>query len=263
MAEKKNRLILPLFLAIHFLLFLVFFIPFYVLEIRGSVFLGYAVNYIQEIGIWLLPPAAAVSMLVKYSYSDIRASLRHGLFLTLTTLIYTVPYYYLIGIANRLNTLEALTLLPIVAVLYGILFYINALALFFIARTVLAHSVSKELQADLPEKAKSNITKEEKKGLFKKAEELLPKHLSEGGMFDLSSHSTAALFAVSFAQFMFYFFKESFGTVSYLLEFAGDYHFDEIIYILFRFLFLLVMLFVSQSVCYLVKKFSVKPNTEG
>ena len=66
------------------------------------------------------------------------------------------------------------------------------------------------------------------------------------GFSDLGNPVTAGLFSASAAMFVYKLVSEIIDTVSFINEVDGYYETGEIIYIVFRYFFLLAMLFVSH-----------------
>lgn len=207
-------------------LFLIVFIPTYVLELEElPEAYSYFVMYSTEISGWLLATVTAILLTVIQFEHGMKATLISAIFLTLPNLVYTIPYYYLIGIAYGLDSVESILLSLGVSILYLAVFYLHALLLYFVIKYIFVKREGENISA-----------------------------FFDGSLLDLSHSATLAVFAASFVEFIIHLVMEIYQVISYLVEYAGDYKGDDIIYIVFRFIFLLGMLFISHFVCFKVKK---------
>ena len=213
-----------IFSAVNLALFLTSFVPIYVLELEEiPQIYAYFSMYSTEIVGWLLPCVCAVILSTICARYDLRTALVRGIPLTLTNLVYTVPYYYLIGIAYRLDSVESILLSLGVSAAYLLLFYAHSALLFLVARYLLTRAKPRD-------------------------------SLSESGMLDLSCPATLSLFAVSAIEFVIRLCIELWQSVSYFIEYAGDYRGDDILYMVIRFIFILGMLFAAHTVCFKSQK---------
>lgn len=220
--------------AINLVLFLISFVPIYVMEIEElPQAYTYAIMYSTEIAGWLLPCVSATLLGVILTRYALRDALINGIFLTLTNLVYTVPYYYLIGIAYGLDSIESILLSMGVSLAYLGLFYAHTMLLLFALKYLLYRE-------------KGNGAS-----------------LCDGTLLDLSCPATVAVFAVSLGEFAIRVIIELWQTVSYFIEYAGDYRGDDILYMVIRFLFLLAMLFVSHAICFKIKNNSLRFTENG
>lgn len=222
--QIKNSVLSFLFVRLG--LFLLTFIPVYVLELEEiPQAYSYFTMYTTEIADWFLPCVSAILLLCG-SVGDIKSTLLYTLPLTLTNLIYSIPYYYLIGIVYNLDSIESISLSIGVSVLYLVIFHLHTLLLYFISKYLLL----KKNNGDA-------IAMQE-----------------SGRAFDLSYPLTLSIFSISAIQFLIHLIGELWDAISYFVEYLGDYRTDDIIYMVFRFLFVLAMMFVSHAVCFKVKK---------
>ncbi len=259
----QKKPIVPIFSLVNLILFLVFFIPVYVSEPgENAEAVMLIVGYIQETVIWILPPAAAVCLLYLYGAQGMRKSSVSLIYISLTNLIYTIPYYYLVGISGRLDSVESLTFSLFVSVVYCLIFYLHVYLLFLAARRVMLSNIARETVSELSPIAQKNITKEELSKLREKAIPSITDRLAEGRAFDLAAPATVALFTVSLIEFAIYLAKEIHTAVIYLTSYSGDYRMGEIVTMVFNFLLILAMLFITQLVCHYAKSFLVKDTNE-
>ena len=217
------------FAVLSFLLFMASYIPTYLLEVEKlPEAYSYFVMYFTELEGWLTATVAAVFLMVIYTRDSKKAALRSAIPLTLVKLIYTLPYYYLLGISYRLDSIESIMLSLLASIFHLLVFYLHAALLFAVAKYV-----------------------------FTRREKNAPCHLSEGSIFDLDHRATLSIFAISFAEFIIRILMEIRQAVSYFVDYAGDYKADDIFYMIFRFIFVLAMIFVSHSICYKAKKLAI------
>ncbi len=260
--KQKNKLV-TVFAVTNLILFLIFFLPFYVFEVESDAeVIGYIISIVQEIGLyWLLPSSAAVYMLLLYTQNGIKKPLISAIPLALTSLIYTVPYYYLVGIIIGYDSIESLWFLLLVSFVYVTLFYAITVILFFIGKEIFIKNLAKNKIADLPPLVRQNITKKNLKDARKCAIEQSFNSFSEGKTFDLSAPSTLSLFMISFTIFLFHLIIEIYDAYTYFTQNVGNYSGDMVAYTVFRFLFILLMLFVTQAVNSFAKKRLLIPTS--
>ena len=213
------------FSALSLLLFLTSFIPNYVLELEElPQAYSYFVMYFTELEDWITATVAAVFFVVTYTKGGKKVALRSAIPLTLAKLFYTIPYYYLLGISYKFDSIESIMLSLIASIFHLLVFYLHSVLLFFVAKYV-----------------------------FTRREKVAPFRLSEGSVFDLDHSATLSIFAISFAEFVIRLLMEIRQAVSYFIEYVGDYLVSDILYMVFRFIFILAMIFVSHFVCFKVK----------
>lgn len=215
-----------IFSAVNLVLFLISFIPIYVMELEElPQWYSYFTMYSSEVVTWLLPCSSAVITCVIFTGYGMRDALIRAIPLALTNLVYTIPYYYLIGIAYRLDSIESILLSLGVSTAYVALFYALAALLFFAAKFILGRSGAS---------------------------------LCDGDPLDLSSAATLAVFTISAGEFLIRLVIELWQAAEYFIEYFGDYRGDDILYMVIRFVFLLAMLFISHAICFKVKSASLK-----
>ena len=103
-----------------------------------------------------------------------------------------------------------------------------------------------------------------KKSAIKKIKETPDEEIlaqSGTGIFDFSNPFPLGIFAAAFTNFCLNLIREAIDTVQYLVDYAGYYRVDEIIYITACYIFLLLELFACHAICCLLRNLAVK--TEG
>ena len=248
-----------IFSATNLVLFLMYFVPYYVVEdFEFSLPYEYFRLYTDEILRWILPVAAAAFLVLRCATRGIKNTLLNATLISLPNLVYTLPYYYLLGIERGGDTPSSLVMSLLVSVGYTAIFILHILALFFIIKRSVIFFSAKELAKDLPQKYLSNLTNEMRCNCIAQAKDMLPEKLKEGKALDLSHPVSLAFFFASLFEFAIYFTTEVFNAASYLINYAGGYKSGEIAYMIFRFVFVLAMLFLSLAISHIVKQ-----HTEG
>lgn len=241
-------------------LFLLLFIPYYVIE-DAEITLGYLyfTEYADEILRWLLPVIAAAVVSIRACGQQFSKAIRPSVLLALSNLAYTVPYYYLVSISRGSDTPEALLMSLGISLLYIILFSAYTLLLVLIIKTTFKRFTAKEIQATLPKEYALAPTKEMWNDCLKEANKSASEKIMRGHMFDFSEPATLGIFFAALMQFTLFFLSEIYTAVSYLITYAGGYKSGEIALMIFRFIFLVIMLFVCHSAAHLAKKHTRSP----
>ncbi len=249
-----------IFSVANLVLFLMYFMPYYVAEdYEFSLAYEYFRLYTDEILRWILPVAAASFLAMRCANDGVKKMLSYTLFISLTNLVYTIPFYYLLGIERGGDTPGSLVMSLLVSLGYTAIFFAHTLVLCFVIRRSVIYFTAKELTKKLPPKYMSCPTDEMWRGCISEAQASLPEKLSEGKMLDLSHPTSLAFFFASLFEFTFYFLIEVFNAGSYLINYVGGYRSGEIAYMIFRFVFILSMLFLSLAVSQVVKKHTKSP----
>ena len=266
----KGTLIL---LGINLLLFLFVFIPIYVTDdldnlyyyiLKAGDYSGffYFVSHVEEFVRWCSPVFAGVLLCQRYAFFGLKKTLTAGLKLSAASLIYTIPFCYLYAMSNGAYTVEALLWGAFVSLIYAVILYLQSLIMFVIIKKTVCYFKAKAALSELPPIKSVNSKKALMKEHVAKAEKSLAKNLSAGGAFDFSSPGTLGVFFASLFNFAIYLVKEIIDTASYLKEYAGTYRTEEIGYMLFRFIFILALLFICHAVCHFAKSKSEYFETE-
>ena len=218
--------------------FLLYFVPYYVMEGKG-ITEGYEYfrMYTEEIVFWLLPLLSAVFLAVRYFGYGIKGVLRDAPLLALSNLIYTIPFYYLLGIAYSIGDSIVSILWSLgVSIIYILIFFGRTLLLFFI------------IKLSFERFAPNKETRVEK--------------FVSGSVMDLSAPSTLAIFFAALAEFVIHLATEIYDATSYLINYAGDYRGEDLAYMMFRFIFILCILFASQAICVKMKNVIIEKSGE-
>lgn len=248
-----------IFTLVNLLLFLLFFIPYYVFEENEpSAAYEYFRMYFELAVQWLLPVVSAAVVAARIAETSYSRSILPSFLLSLTNLSYTIPYYYLLGIAGGLDTPQSLLFALAISIGYIVIFTLYTMGLTFIIRISLIRFAAKEIFLTLPKKYSQTSSKDVRKSCLKdcvkKAVKTVPEKVSEGSMFDFSAPVTLGIFFAALMQFTRYFISEVITAVSYLSEYAGSYKGNEIALMIFSFVVLIIMLFVCHITAFLAVK---------
>lgn len=245
--------------AVHLVAFIIIYVPSYVIE-HNSTFLVYAVEFITRLYRFTVPVVMAALLFSTVSLRAGRLMLRAFL-LSLTSLIYYLPYYYLVFLAQGNDSLESLLISLPVALGTALVLAILSILLTLVMRWLTVRSAKKIYLEKLPMAYREKPTKEMVNEAKLEVLENLNVHLSEGRAADLSYPVTFAIFGTSFVQFILSLVSEMVNIVIYLSDFNGDYRTDEIIYIAVTLLFIFAELFIAHFAANLARKLAVKQIT--
>ena len=222
---KKTVIFLSL---INVLAFLVYYTAFYVFRNQVTLYVFY---YFTEFANSVLPILAATALLTSYVKYGVNKSLLHALCFSLTWILNLFPYYAYEYAYQRLEIGAVLTFAAIHTFFMIIVTYIEITVLFLLMIFV------------------SEKNAKRKGCSFDKSV-----ILKENSPTDFGNPVTMGIFSASAAMFVYNLVNEIIDTVSYIRDVDGFYETGEIIYIVFRYFFLLAMLFVSHFAANYAKK---------
>lgn len=216
------------FLAfINVLAFLVYYTAFYVFKNQVTLYVFY---YFNELVSSLLPVLAATGLLTSYVKYGVNKPLLHALYFSLTWILNLFPYYAYEYAYQRLEIGAVLTFAVIHTFFMIIVTYIEITVLFLLMIFV-SEKIAKRRNGD-----------------FDKAI-ILKKNIPT----DFGDPVTVGIFSASAAMFVYNLVSEIVDTVSYILDVDGFYDTGEIIYIVFRYLFLLLLFLASHFISIFAK----------
>ncbi len=248
----------------NLLVFLMIFIPIYVTSELNNIYYFiyrfgdyanyfYFVDYLEQIIHWIAPIFSAVLLTHRYANFGTKKTVFSAIRLSAANLVYTIPFYYLVAMSEGAYSTQALIWSVGTSLVYCLILFICSLILFLVIKTAVCFFVAKEEINTLPPKKKKEQAKQLLKENFKKANSYLSANFSESRALDFTSPATLGVFFASLLTFVFYLGVEIANTAAYLNEAAGTYRPEEIAYMLFRYIFLLIMLFLSHAVCNSIK----------
>ena len=254
---------IPILLAVNFALFLAYFIPYYVITPKSDslVAIQFIVTYLQEILLFAIPPIAATGLLIYSMENEAKKSLIKAIFITLTTFVYTIPFYYLKGIESGFDSIESLLFLIPTAALYAVIFYAQTVCFTFVGRFIMVNSLAKELSA-----SSDHFGNAAKKASFSEKCKLvapyIPEQMIPHRAFDLSPCLNLSIFLITAFEFIIYLATELINVTEYFIEYQGNYLGSEVFYIAFRFIFLLTLLFLTYAICISIKNRHLKSDVD-
>ena len=231
MSISENKLVkkTAVFLAfINVLAFFVYYTALYVFRNQVTLYVFY---YFNEIVSSLLPILAATSLFITHVKHGVNKSLLHALAYSLTWILNLFPYYAFEYAYQRLDIEAVLTFTTIHTLFMVFVVYIEITVLF-----LLMIFVTKKIAKRRYGSFDKNII------------------LEKSSPWDFGNPVTAGIFSSSAAMFVYNLVNEIIDTVSYIRDVDGFYETGEIIYIVFRYFFLLAMLFVSHFAANYAKK---------
>lgn len=238
---KKNKFTL-IFLAIasgaNILRFLLYYISTYVTENAAMVYIS---SYFSEITYILLPLVTAALIIIPYAKHGIGRALLCAIPFSLTEILYLFPYRAFELAYSGYEITETLLFSFVITLITAILNYIKtALLLFiiiFLTRIFAKSQGSKKYS--------------------------LESALADKDPFDFSKPLTRGIFGASLTVFAFTTVSEIIDTVSFLLNYSGTYRAGEVIYMLFRYIFILAMLIISHAAAHYAKRKATEKNAEN
>lgn len=242
-----------LFAIANLITFLMFFIPFYVIQRNTDAYEYFRIFFTKFIEFSL--PVIAVPLLIRiYSDNGSGKGLICAIFLALPKAIYLLPYYYLYHIAYGYDSVESIGLSALVTV-FGIALNWGCMVLMLLLSRFLAtKACRKKLTEKLPPNTRQNLTEEIKNSIKKDSSEQLLALDSPAKPFDFSHPWSLGLFGATFALFVVSVLREIVDTVSYLIDYAGYYRMEEIIYMTACYLFVLLELFGVYAISHAILK---------
>jgi hypothetical protein len=231
--EKRATLITAaLFSATYILAFLLRFLTVYAVD---SQLLYYVSFYFFEVTTAVMPLLASVSAVMTYAERGLNPTLLRLLLLVLTGLLYYAPIcaidYALLGedagYVILITLIESLFALVLNYLKYTVIF----LVILFISRKIAT--------------AKGCCDYSYRDGI------------RNSSPFDFSEPISFAFFSGALILFVYSLVFEIIDTVKFIIEYNGIYRIGEILYIIFRYIFILAMLFISQITAFAYKKFLI------
>jgi hypothetical protein len=226
---KRGAAYLIIFLA-SLASFLIYYVPgLYAYEFE---YLAYISDFLCLVIDFMIPAFSAFVLLL--SSEGLPRTILSAFKLTLPRLIYTVPYFYLYYIYQGFDSMESLALLSLRSAVFLLIFTLELLLLYYGARLIL------------------KLTRRGEALDFSKP---LP-------FFDTATASAFAILMISFIKFILNIISEIVDTVTYLIDYAGEYHADEITYMILRYLFILASLLITHLLLILFERTRAKKLTK-
>ncbi len=206
--------------------FLIFYIPNnFFFDIDALIYISY---FIRQFIDSFIPVFSAAVLFLSDTEKPVYKSILPALKLALPRLVYVIPYYYLYYMAEGFDSFESIAFLSIHAVFLLIVFTLeiwlySLLARFALKRRARVHGYEIDFE-------------------------------EERSVFDLASPLSFALFTLPLARFVYDLIQEIYSAVSYLVEYAGSYRPGEIVFMLGKFVFVLLSLLLSHLLVHFFKR---------
>ena len=229
--KKKNAFLI--LIGILSITNIICFVLYYVSSfLTSSTVLIYAYVYFSEIAMIHLPLICAAFTLTVYAKQGINKALLYAIPCSLCAFFYTFPYRAF-EFAYEGYEITATLLLALLETLLTVI--VN-----YIEITVLLLLIIFVTKIIAKSKGIPNFN-------FNTA-------LSEKETFDFDKPLTAGIFSAACAVFVYSLIIEIIDTVSFLINYSGTYRTGEILYILFRYVFILGMLIISHILTHYAKR---------
>lgn len=242
---------------INLLLFLIFYIPNYILE-ASSIAWDYFNHFLTRLFEFILPAISAVLLFVGAKNGSTRQALISAIWLSLPRFIYLFPYYYLYETAYGSDWIESITISFLINILVIALYWAHLVALYLImlcsARSMIKRTIITEYPKAYAEKIPKDALPEFNKRIYSE----LSREMKRDGIFNLDLTVSFAIMLGCIAEFVYRLALECVDAISFLIEYAGTYRTDEIIYMIFSFAFILLEALIAYVLCCLVKRIAVK-----
>ena len=198
--------------------------------------------YVTKISDFITPAVMGALMLVLYTYFGIASAVKMSLICSLSRLIYTIPYYYIIFIYNySYDSLEAILLSAVASVLSILFTFLISLVSLGIG-LLITKRINKlekgEVQRYLSETITDTVTADFLKG------------------------ANAALLAFPAISFVHLLISEIIDTVSFFIEYRLDYTGMEILTIIINYVLLFAMVVIGYIVAARVKRGIISKRLE-
>ena len=247
-----------IYAGVNLFLLLLFYIPVYVLEVEMSTWYDgwyYSSRIITSFVEFLMPVPFAVILFFNAREDRFRQLAHKALYFALPKIAYILPYYYLYSLSYGYDSLEGLLISLGVTVGSIVISDLHILLLYFVIGFTARRITASKMKATLPRSYDKKPLGAIEAEFEREIEHDLEESIHKRGIFDIQLPFIGAIFAASFVEFTYSLLSEIASTVSYLLECAGDYRIDEIVYIVVCFTLILIELFASHALGYFAKIF--------
>ena len=200
--------------------FLLYYIPFgFYYENTPLLFVSYYLtSFLEE----LFPPIAALVIFLTRN-EDKKSKVIPCILISLTRLIYSIPYYYIYYVSDVFNSSEAILLALLVSILFLGAFFLQT----FVCVLLMNYA-----------ERRANKTFEERQ---------------RAKMFDVDDHVNFGIILSVMLVFIIFFIREAVSTVQYLIESSGTYRSEEILSIVGSFLLIFIFAFIHYVLITLLK----------
>ena len=225
------------FTTVNFLSFLLYYFTFYVIKTQVS--LHYLFYFFNELVRTLLPIIAVLASFITFTMRGFRRASLHALLFTLSWIINLFPYYAFEYAYQGIEISAVLTFALIHTLFMILVIYIEIIVLLLLM-----------------------IFVTEKIGKISFANYDRRSSLFERDIFDFSKPLCAGILSVSAAVFIYNLICEIIDTVSFIKDVYGIYDAKEIIYMVFKYIFIMIMFVLSYFTAHFVKSRLIRDRTK-
>lgn len=255
------RVFTGLVCAVNLLLFLLFYIPRYVLFVENDAWY-YFYTFFTRLIEFLLPTLSATLLFVKSTEQSTGRLFVYGAWFTIPRFIYYFPYYYLYETAYGSDWIESILYSLLTNLVLLPIYFLHIMGLYFIMSLFARRTVKREVIAKNPQYGKADLSRREDARLGEMVRLRLYDDMAREGMFNFDLTASFSILLGCIAEFVYRLIFECVDAVGYLIEYAGSYRTREIIYMVCSFTFILVELVAAYIIAYLFKRLLTLPQTE-
>lgn len=246
--------------GLHFLSFLIFYIPNFVVTVNNVDAATYVVQFLGHVFKFVLPLIAATVVFLA-CYKTFKKVIATVAILSISSLAYNFLYYYLMFLSYGNDSIEASLISLGVSALEYLLFSGLTLLFWYIMRLATVRAARREAICDLPKAYREKPTKEMLQKIDLVSIDELPTYIAKSRATDVTSPVTIGVFFACLTQFAFQLIYTLTGIILNLIEYM-DYSTAELIYIIVVLLFIFAELFASHFACYLTKHILMKGDSD-
>ncbi len=196
---------------------------------------AYAFFYFREIVEFALPPITALAIYAAYLNSGRGAALLRAIPYALTTALFKFPYHAFEYAYDGIEFGGVMLFSALNTVLGVIVYYVETAVLYLLISIVTDRSA-----------AKNKINKEAL--------------LSAAKPFDIDAPLNAGILSAVGAMFVYKLVLEIIDTVTYIVNYTASYRIEEIVYMTFRYVFILALALIAQLVIGAIKNRVLSPR---
>lgn len=197
----------------------------------GEVF-GYVTYYFDRVWEFFFPALSATLMLITLSKDGYRHALTGGIGYAVSRAAYYIPLGYMMALGYGYDSIESLFSGLFLSILMAVVAYLESLLCVLLAILPAHFKAKREGSTSLP---------------------LIAESLPRADALDVSDVGAAAVGIISLVQFIKLIAVEIADTVEFFLDGAA-YSTDEIIYIVFKYVFAILILAITYFVLFRIKR---------
>ena len=200
--------------------------------------LEYIRTYLGIIFESVLVPIMALILLITFTYCGIKRAIGAAFILSLSRLAYCLFYYYMFYISYGFDTAESIPLSLLTSALICLATAVEVLVYFGISLIAL-----KLTRTDVN---------------YPSFTDRLADRMSENGFLDTSNPVTVCIFSLCSLSFIKNLVSEITDTVEFFIEYGNNFSTDEILLIVFNYIFILLTFILCYLCLSLIKKKIIK-----